>query len=131
ASRPSSSEGAWASQPGVHPGCSLAQLGHLRGVIFRRRRRGPDRERHALDDLEPIARKAHQATGIIREQADLAHPEIAKDLRPDAVVAEIAQTRPGIGTRLAARLRLAVVAAEYVHAVLLASQVQDDATVLR
>src|SRR5262249_35806455 len=48
-----------------------------------------DLERHALDDLQTVALDAGALAGVVRDDAHLAHAEVAQDLRADAVVAEI------------------------------------------
>src|SRR5579885_1114912 len=87
-----------ASTPGAEP----ARVRFRRGGGLARRRK-----RHVLDDLEAVAREAHQPQRGVREPADLAYADVAQDLRADAELAERARPRQprvaGAGRRARSR----------------------------
>ena len=67
------------------------------------------------------------AKGLVGQQANLTDPEIAEDLRPDAVVAKLVQAEAGVGARLTSRI---FDTREEIDTVLLATQVEDHAATL-
>src|SRR5581483_5495993 len=79
-----------------HAAPTRAQRGLARG-----------RKRHVLDDLEAVARKAHQPERGVGEPADLADADVAQDLRADAELPERARPRQprvaGAGRRAGCR----------------------------
>jgi len=60
---------------------------------------GGDLDRHSFGNGDAVALQADYLFGIVREQADFAHPQIRQNLRPDSIIAQIrfeAQSRIGI-----------------------------------
>src|SRR5258705_1640424 len=76
----------------------VPQLGLLRFEIFYVMRIGLGANGHLLNHFEAIALKADNFLWIICEKPKLPHAEIAKDLRPKSVIAEVARvTKLGVG----------------------------------
>src|SRR4029079_6425968 len=81
-----------------------ADLRDLGGALVGRFSRGGRRQRHPLDDLETVARKAHEPARMVGHEGALADPEVTQNLCTDPVGAKLVQTETGIGARRAARL---------------------------
>src|SRR4029450_4293925 len=70
-----------------------AQWDHLRRCRITRAHAGVVGEWHPLDDLEPVAGQTDQSERVVGEPANLAHADVAQDLRADPEVAEDARAR--------------------------------------
>src|SRR6266850_4265473 len=114
----------------LFPARRSAQLPHSRGPRLRRAEaRLIERQRHRLDDLEPVPRKAHEPERPVREPADLPDADVAQDLRADAELAEVREPRAEGGARRARAVPAG--AGEEVEAAAVATKIEDDALPLR
>jgi hypothetical protein len=71
--------------PLEHVSHLVALCVHVRQVVFGRL----DRDRNALDDLQPETLEAGDLLGVVRQQSHLVNPEVGENLRTDAVIALI------------------------------------------
>src|SRR5258707_1249513 len=67
----------------------MAELVLLRFQILEIVRVRRDLDRHRLDDVQAIAFQADDLARVVGQQADVAHAEIDKDLRADAVLPKV------------------------------------------
>src|SRR5262245_54488501 len=65
-----------------------AERNHLRLHGIAGAHAGGVRQRHPFDDLETVPGQADQPQRVVGEPADLAHPDVAQDLRADTEVPE-------------------------------------------